>query len=111
MGVFNKDIVLDEEAFATAAADFDALGKQLQKLRNEIEEMMKILQEGFNTPAGVKFINACEKNLYRPMDAQRLVLEHIGTTLKSAQKEYASVFREYEALQKQINQVKNGTGS
>ena len=111
MSLFNKDIVLDEAAFEQAAKDFDALGIRLQNLRNDIEEMMDILKEGFNTPAGVKFINACEKNLYTPMDAQKLVLEHIATTLKDSRTAYASVFREYESLQNTINQVKNGAGS
>lgn len=107
MAFILQDIVLDEEAFDTAARDFEALGRQLQKLREDIEEMLNGLKAGFNTPAGVKFINSCEKNLYEPLDAQKIVIEHISQTLADSRRTYESVFREYEALQTAINQVQN----
>ena len=103
--VFGEDIVLDEAAFNTAIADFAALGQQLQQLREEIEEMLNILKAGFDTPAGAKFINSCEKNLFQPLDAQKLVLDHISESLQQSKQAYESVFREYEALQAAINQV------
>lgn len=105
--VFGEDIVLDEAAFTTAIADFAALSDQLEKLRTDIEDMLNILKAGFDTPAGVKFINSCEKNLFAPLDAQKLVLEHISTTLAESKQAYDSVFREYEALQSAINQANN----
>lgn len=103
--VFGEDIVLDEAAFNTAISDFAALGEQLQRLRTELEDMMNILKEGFNTPAGAKFIKSCEKNLFQPLDAQKLVLDHISNSLMESKQAYESVFREYEALQTAINQV------
>ena len=103
--VFGEDIVLDEAAFNTAISDFDALANQLQQLRMDIEDMLNILKEGFDTPAGAKFMNSCEKNLFQPLDAQKLVLDHISTSLRESKKAYESVFREYEALQAAINQV------
>ena len=104
--VFSDDIVLDEEAFSVAISEFAELSNKLQSLRTEIEEMLNVLKAGFDTPAGVKFINACEANLFAPLDDQKKVLEHISSTLKEAKQEYESVFREYEALQTTINQVK-----
>lgn len=103
--VFGEDIVLDEAAFDKAVADFAALSDQLQTLRNEIEEMLTALKAGFDTPAGRKFLGSCEKNLYEPMDAQKLVLDHISQSLQESKQAYASVFREYEALQAAINSV------
>lgn len=103
--VFGEDIVLDEDAFQHASDDFLALATQLQDLRTKIEEMLNTLKEGFNTPAGVKFINSCEKNLFAPLDAQKLVIEHISETLLLSKQSYDSVFREYEALQSMINQA------
>lgn len=103
--VFGEDIVLDEEAFTTAISDFAALGERLQKLRTDIEDMLNILKAGFDTPAGAKFISSCEKNLFQPLDAQKLVLEHISGSLSESRQAYESVFREYEALQAVINQV------
>ena len=103
--VFGEDIVLDETAFNTAISDFAALGNQLQQLRADIEEMLNILKTGFDTPAGAKFLASCEKNLFRPLDDQKLVLDHISNSLTESKQAYESVFREYEALQAAINQV------
>lgn len=105
--VFGEDIVLDEAAFDTAIRDFDALGIQLKKLKTDIEDMLNELKQGFDTPAGRKFIASCEKNLSKPLDAQELVLNHIATTLRESKQAYESVFQEYEALQTAINQVNN----
>lgn len=107
MSSFREDIILDEEAFDVAISDFAALGTQLQQLRSDIEDMLNILKAGFNTPAGVKFINSCENNLFKPLDAQKLVIEHIANSLSESKQAYESVFREYESLQNAINQVKN----
>ena len=103
--MFNSDIVLDEAAFDKAVADFAALSQQLEQLRTEVADMVSSLKAGFDTPAGNKFISACEANLFQPLDAQKLVLEHISETLSQSKQAYQSVFREYEALQTAINQV------
>ncbi len=105
--LFSDDIVLDEEAFNTAISEFSDLSAKLQRLREEIEDMLNTLKSGFDTPAGAKFINACESNLFKPLDAQKLVIEHISSTLAESKQAYESVFREYEALQAAINNVKN----
>lgn len=105
--VFSDDIVLDEAAFNTAISDFSELSVKLQNLRTEIEEMLNTLKAGFNTPAGAKFLSSCEANLFKPLDAQKLVLEHISTTLLESKQAYESVFREYESLQAAINQINN----
>lgn len=104
--LFSEDMVLDEEAFSTAASDFSELSKKLQRLRGEIEDMLNTLRTGFDTPAGRMFTEACEKNLFGPLDDQKIVLDHISLTLLSSKQAYESVFREYEALQKTINSVK-----
>ncbi len=107
MGVFDpvlsEDIVLDEAAFDQAIREFSELAGQLSDLRSEIEQMLTTLRAGFDTPAGRKFISSCEKNLFEPLDAQKLVLDHISETLAASRQAYESVFREYEALQAQIN--------
>ena len=104
---FGEDIVLDEEAFDNAISDFSTLSGKLQNLRTEIEEMISTLRVGFDTPAGAKFINSCEKNLFQPLDAQKVVLEHVSATLRESKQAYETVFREYEELQSTINKAKN----
>lgn len=103
--VFSEDLILDEAAFDQAVADFAELGVQLSKLRQEIESMLTTLKVGFDTPAGRKFISSCEKNLFAPLDAQKLVLDHISETLSESRQAYESVFREYEALQAEIEKA------
>ena len=105
MSVFSVDIVLDEEAFDTAVRDFEALAVQLQQLRGKLEDMLNDLKAGFNTPAGVKFINSCEANLFQPLDAQKLVIDHIADSLAESKQAYESVFREYESLQTAIRLI------
>jgi len=96
--LFSDDIILDEEAFKKASDDFSALSIRLQKLDEEIEDMLLDLQKGFDTPAGRKFVNACRNNLRQPMNDQKVVLEHISQTLLEVREMYAKVFSEYESL-------------
>jgi hypothetical protein len=103
--VFSEDLVIDEEAFTKAILDFAELGKQMQKLREDLEDMMNTLRKGFDTPAGTKFIKSCEKKLFQPIDDQKKVLEHITTTLQESKQAYVSVFREYEQLQTTIKNL------
>lgn len=103
--VFNKDIVLDEEAFEQAMTDFEGLSDKLQGLRDEIDRTLETLQTGFDTPAGRKFVTSCRNNLIKPLEDQRDVLNHISDTLQRSRQEYSTVFREYEALQTTIRQA------
>lgn len=103
--VFNRDIVLDEEAFEQAMADFEDLSGKLQSLRDEIDRTLETLQTGFDTPAGRKFVTSCRNNLIKPLEDQRDVLNHISDTLQRSRQEYSTVFREYESLQTTIRQA------
>lgn len=105
--MFNKDILLNDEAFDKAVEDFKALSVSLQELRGKVESMMKTLETGFNTPAGRKFIRSCQDNLFQPLDDQKLVLEHICESLESVKDTYAPVFTEYDELTKSINRVED----
>lgn len=105
--MLGNDIVLDEEAFEAAANGFEAISDKMKQLRQEVENMINTLKSGFDTPAGAKFINSCEKNLYKPIDDQRLVIEHIKETLLSSKQQYETVFDEYSALQSMINNIQN----
>lgn len=104
---FSEDIILDEAAFEKAVKDFEGLANQMKQLRLDIESMLTTLKAGFDTPAGRRFVESCEKNLFVPIDAQQLVLSHISTTISESKQAYSSVFSEYEELQKTINEVIN----
>ena len=100
---FGVDILLDESAFQTAISEFSALSTRLQNLKTSIESMLSTLKEGFNTPAGTKFINSCKNNLIKPLDDQKLVIAHISENLTAAKQAYASVFTEYQQVNTSIN--------
>lgn len=100
--VFRYDIVLDQEAFNKAISDFSTLSTRLEKLRADIEDILETLETGFDTPAGRKFINSCKSNLIKPMNDQKLVIDHIFEALTESQKAYESVFSEYQDLNSTI---------
>lgn len=105
--VFRDDIVLDEEAFSKASQDLAALSQRLQKLDEEISEMLKELELGFDTPAGRKLVGACKKNLQQPMKDQKAVLQHVSRTLADAQNMYSALFREFESLNSALKAYNN----
>lgn len=94
----SKDIVLDEAAFDKAINDFAELAGKLQSLRTDVEDLLGVLKGGFDTPAGRKFISSCESNLLEPLDRQKLVIEHISSTLTDVKGSYSTVFAEYANL-------------
>ena len=96
--LLRDDIILDQEAFRQAADEFAQLKIKLAALNEDIERMNELLGEGFNTPAGRKFINLCRKRLQQPIEDQQKVLDHISDTLEEVRGKYAPVFDEYEAL-------------
>ena len=102
--ILKKEIVLDEEAFQKAMNEFATLGTQIQELKTEVTDMLQMVKEGFDTPAGAKFISSCETALLKPMEDQRLVITHISDTLSTARNQYESVFEEYTRLNQSINQ-------
>ena len=98
-----RDILLDEEAFTTAASEFEQLAGKIESLRREIEEMLNGLKTGFDTPAGRKFVQSCESTLLDPLEKQRIVVEHISQNLGTAKSMYQSVFDEYREVAQLMN--------
>ena len=95
---FNKTMVIDEEAFTKASADFKGLADKIRGLQNDINEMLTDIKNGFDTSAGRKFIKACEGTLLEPLERQRIVVDHIADNLNMAKSSYQSVFDEYREV-------------
>lgn len=102
--MFAKDILLDDEKFKKASEQFAALADDMSKLRQDIDNLLKELESGFDTPAGRKFIKSCKSGLLQPMDDQAAVIKHVSDNLVQARAKYESVFIEFEALN---NAIKN----
>lgn len=102
-----NDMVLDDTAFDRAIADFADLAVQLQSLRDDIESLLGELRSGFDTPAGRKFIRSCESDLLVPLDRQKLVIDHISSTLSEVKSSYSTVFTEYENLNTAIRSYRS----
>jgi uncharacterized protein YukE len=103
LDALTKSIVLDEEAFTKASNDFDDLSQKINSLRKDIESMLDDLQRGFDSPAGRKFMDSCRNNLIKPMEEQKIVVDHISETLRKCTDAYRSVFDEYREVVSFIN--------
>lgn len=101
--MFGQDIIIDEEAFMQASTDLEALNGRLAALRADIENMLTQLEKGFDTPAGAKFNNSCRNILIKPLEDQKLVLDHVSDNLKTAKTQYQSVFDAYRDLNNSIS--------
>ena len=105
--MFNKDIVLDKSAFAEAAVAVEGLMPRLTALQKDLEKMLKLVEQGCNTPAGKKLVQSCRASLLEPISDQALALKHVSETLKESKDRYATVFDEYEKLIRKIQQVQD----
>lgn len=102
--LLHDDIILDQEAFGKAADEFAQLKTKLTALNEDIDRMISLLNEGFNTPGGRKFVSLCRSKLQQPIGDQQKVLDHIAQTLEEVRRKYAPVFDEYERLNGKLNQ-------
>lgn len=102
--LFSKDILLDDEAFRNAAAEFIQLSNDMNLLKKDIQDLLDELKTGFDTPAGKKFMEVCESGLLKALEDQANVIEHVSGNLKSAKNSYQSVFAEYQKLNRMIGQ-------
>ncbi len=103
MGLFDKDITIDEEAFTKSSADLATLSGDLKKLSTKIDNLLNTLSKGFDTPCGEKFYNSCKKNLVQPLNDQKLVLDHVSQVLNMSKSKYQSVFDKYSELNGSIS--------
>ena len=102
MGSENKDIILDDQQFQKTANRFLELAREMQTLEKDITTELANLKPAFRTPAGDAFFQACESILLERIKEQKKALESITTTLNQARNTYASVFREYDALNNRL---------
>ena len=98
-----QDIVVDEEAFAQASAEFAELAQKINSLADDINQMMTDLRKGFDTPAGRKFCQTCYSSLITPIIEQKIVVEHISENLTTVRQMYQSVFDEYRSVVNEMN--------
>ena len=104
-GLFTKTIVLDQDKFQKASDDFAELSRQMEQLQQDISSLLAELNRGFDTPAGRRFMDSCQKNLLDQLKNQADVIKHVSDNLKTARSEYESVFTEFGALNRTINSI------
>lgn len=98
----NRKILLDDTALQTAASSIQTLCGDLETLRTDIERGLKDLKNGFDTPAGRKYIASCEHGLIQPLKDLKVVLDHVSANLNDAAQTYQPVFEEYQQLNNSI---------
>ena len=96
--VLKKSIVIDEEVFDRNAAKLQELVEDIIKLRDDVIDMLDTLRDGFDTPAGRKFMGLCRDQVIEPLTAQKIVISQISDNLKAAKNGYQSVFEEYRQM-------------
>lgn len=96
--IFSQDILLDSEKFSKASKQFSELSSDMKSLRKDISDLIDELAQGFDTPAGHKFVNSCKNGLLQPMDDQAAIIQHVSENLKMAETSYESVFSEFREL-------------
>lgn len=100
MARLEKDLVVDEEKFAAAAADMAALKIRTETLRTTLTTMYGNLTAALNTPAGQELDLEAESALLEPVDNMALVVGHISDTLNMiiGTGYYKDVFTGFENL-------------
>lgn len=99
---FPNDILLNKEAFINASKQLEQLSKDIGNLEKDVKNGLENLQQGFQTPAGDKFIKSCESHLLEPLRDQSLVINHVSQNLSTAKNKYETVFKEYQQLNNNI---------
>jgi len=103
--LFASDIVIDENAFNTAADDFEKLLQNIDELKNKIADMLATLEKGIDTPAGRKFIRSCDSCLLTPIEQQKTAISHIAEDLRMSINRYRRVFESYQTLQAALKEI------
>ena len=97
-----KDIVLNDEAMRTAAQQLADIAAGGSALRQELEDALAQLAEGFDTPAGRKLMQSTQQQVLQPLEDQSAMLAHIAEVLQAAKAGYQPVFDDYEALNRKL---------
>lgn len=104
--MFDKDILLNDEAFNNAASQLQTLAQNMSTLKSDIETLLSELESGWKTPAGEKFFAACGNTLIQPLNDQVNVINHVSSNLKTAKNSYQTVFDDYRQLNEAIKNAK-----
>jgi DNA repair ATPase RecN len=98
-----KDIVLVEEAFEKASQNLDELAREVRSLHDDILKALGELQTGFDTPAGRKFIESSKNGLLEQLKKQETAVSNYSSKLSAARQKYATVFSDYNELNKTLS--------
>jgi len=100
MARLEDDLVVDEEKFASAAADMERLKTRTNELKDKLEKMYDDLAIAMDTPSGKELQIEAKKVLLKPVENMSLVVGHISETLNMiiGSGYYKDVFVGFEEL-------------
>lgn len=100
MAQLEEDLVVDEEKFATAAADMTDLKTRTNELKVALEKMYDDLANAMNTPSGKELQLEAKDVLLKPVENMSLVVGHISDTLNLiiGSGYYKDIFTGFEEL-------------
>jgi hypothetical protein len=100
MAFLSQDIVLDDNAFATASSGMNTLKSDAEKLKQKLESMYKDVSEAMDTSSGDALELTAKNVLLQPIEDMSVVIQHISTTLETIKGTgyYKDIFVKYEEL-------------
>ncbi len=100
----SQDIVLDDNAFNTAAQDMEALASRTEKLKSKLKQMYYDLTTALDTPAGRQLELTAEDVLIQPLEDLLVVIQHTSDTLTEiiGTGYYKGIFIKYEELNQSV---------
>lgn len=100
MAILFHDIVLDDNAFATASQDMATLKQDAVNLKEKLKTMYSNLTTAVDTSAGDEVKVTAEDVLLQPIEDMSIVIQHISDTLNTiiGSGYYKDIFVQYENL-------------
>lgn len=100
MTYLGHDIVLDDQAFQTAAQEMAILKRDAEALKTKLETMYKSISEAMDTAAGDEIEITAKDVLLQPIEDMSAVIQHISETLNTiiGSGYYNDIFVKYEEL-------------
>ena len=101
MGLLSTDIVLDSEAFTTAATVLQGLVKRATELKSKLTTMYENVSIAIDTDAGHTVQLEAQETLIEPVDNLILILTEVSGTLNEVigTNYYDGIFVQYKQLQ------------
>lgn len=97
--MFGSDILMiDQEALTTAKRGYALQAQQMRELRQKLIDSVALLEDSWDSDAGVQFVSKFNTDLKKNMKLYAEVVDHMAQNMDIAVNRYQEVFDEAEQL-------------